>query len=186
MSIILGLDPGSRITGFGVIALHVGRIECLASGQIRAGTGAMDARLRRIYADVSALVAEFSPEVVAVEQVFVARNPDSALKLGQARGAAIVAATAKGATLHEYAPTAIKQAVVGRGHAAKPQVQHMVQALLGLTEVPPADAADALAVAVCHAHGGEGRSGRGRAGSGARRSGRAAWAAHLAARGQLP
>lgn len=187
MSVILGLDPGSRITGFGVLAMEAGRLRCLDCGQVRAGTDAMDARLRRIHADVTALVAEFAPDAIAVERVFVARNPDSALKLGQARGVAIVAATAAGAALHEYTPTAIKQAVVGRGHAAKAQVQHMVQALLGLGEIPPVDAADALAVALCHAHAGDPRlapepSSR----AGARRSTRAAWAAHLAARRELP
>ena len=176
MAVILGLDPGSRLTGFGVIATERGKTRCLECGHIRAGTDQMVLRLQRIHAGVAELVQEFSPDVVAVERVFVARNPDSALKLGQARGVAIVAATGAGAELFEYTPTAIKQAIVGRGHAAKAQVQHMVSALLELAEVPAPDAADALAVALCHAHGGATKAPVGRAGA------RAAWAALVTAR----
>lgn len=152
MSVILGLDPGSRLTGFGVVETVHGRPVCLACGQIRAGTDAIHQRLVRIHAGLTEIVDEFAPEVVAAERVFMHRNADAALKLGQARGAAVVAATARGAAFFEYAPNEVKHAVVGRGHAAKGQVQHMIQAILNLAELPPPDAADALAVAVCHAH----------------------------------
>ncbi|TRW50262.1 crossover junction endodeoxyribonuclease RuvC [Aliidiomarina halalkaliphila] len=156
--IILGIDPGSRITGYGVIQQDGSRLSYLGSGCIklaRAG-GSTDitlaTRLRMIHDGVSELIQQFQPTDFAIEQVFMARNPDSALKLGQARGAAIVAAALHDLVVEEYAARAVKQAVVGTGGADKEQVQHMVKQLLKLPRVPQADAADALAVAICHAH----------------------------------
>lgn len=149
---ILGLDPGSRITGFGVIELAGDRSRYVESGCIRAGDGALPERLGRIHEAVRSLMADYRPEEVAVEQVFVCRNVDSALKLGQARGAALCAVVASGLAVAEYTPARIKQAMVGKGNASKDQVQHMVRALLELPGTPQADAADALAVALCHAH----------------------------------
>lgn len=149
---ILGIDPGSRITGFGIIEQAGGRVVYVDSGCVRAGDGEFTARLRIIFEGVREIVATHRPQAVAIERVFVHRNPDAALKLGQARGAALCAVLEHGLPISEYSPMAIKQATVGKGNAAKAQVQHMVQALLRLPGVPQADAADALAVALCHAH----------------------------------
>jgi crossover junction endodeoxyribonuclease RuvC len=149
---ILGIDPGSRITGYGIVDSDGVRSGHVASGCIRLGDGAMADRLGAIFAAVQDLVRQFEPRELAVEQVFVARNAAAALKLGQARGAAICAAVSAGMTVSEYAPRAIKQAVVGTGRAEKPQVQHMVRLILGLDAEPAEDAADALAVALAHAH----------------------------------
>jgi crossover junction endodeoxyribonuclease RuvC len=147
---VLGLDPGSLRTGFGIIDCTA-QGEChVASGVIRTGGGQLAPRLAHIYREVSALVEQYRPDEVAVERVFVHRNPDSALKLGQARGAAICAAAQAGASLFEYAPRAIKLAVVGTGAADKVQVQFMIQALLAVEGPLAADAADALAVSLCH------------------------------------
>ncbi|MBC3764413.1 crossover junction endodeoxyribonuclease RuvC [Neptunicella marina] len=152
MAVILGIDPGSRLTGYGVIR-HVGsKVEYLGSGCIRLGSDALPVRLQKIYAGVSQIIEQYRPDLFAIEQVFMARNPDSALKLGQARGAAIVAATNHEIDVAEYSARQIKQAVVGKGAADKTQVQHMVKHLLKLPGTPQADAADALAVALCHAH----------------------------------
>ena len=148
---VLGLDPGSRRTGYGVIDCGTGAERHIASGCIDVSGQDMVVRLQRIYAAVSALVVEHRPDMVAIERVFMHRNPDSALKLGQARGVALCAAASQGASVHEYAPRAIKLAVVGHGGAAKPQVAHMVRTLLSLSIALGADAADALAVALCHA-----------------------------------
>ncbi|MFO0452304.1 MAG: crossover junction endodeoxyribonuclease RuvC [Pseudomonadota bacterium] len=149
---VLGLDPGSRNTGFGVVEVVPTGTRYVASGTIRAGRGEFAARLQAIHAGVAALLEEHRPQDIAVERVFGHRNPDSALKLGQARGAALCATFGHGATLHEYSPREIKLAVVGTGGADKTQVQAMVKALLGLTGRLGADAADALAIALCHAH----------------------------------
>ncbi|MDO3722457.1 crossover junction endodeoxyribonuclease RuvC [Marinobacter sp. chi1] len=171
MAIILGVDPGSRITGYGVIRSEGRRIEYIDSGCIRVGDKNMAERLQAIFHSLATLIGEYRPDQFAIEQVFMARNPDSALKLGQARGAAIVSAANSGLPVHEYSARQVKQAVVGKGGADKSQVQHMVQALLGLSRKPQADAADALAIALCHAHmsagilrvaGGEGRARGGR------------------------
>lgn len=154
MSIILGIDPGSRLTGYGVVK-HQGRnFEYLGSGCIKAISAGEDLgdRLQTIFAGVSELIIQFKPDMFAIEQVFMAKNPDSALKLGQARGAAIVAATNSGLTIAEYSARQIKQSVVGTGAAKKEQVQHMVKTILKLPGTPQADAADALAVALCHGH----------------------------------
>jgi crossover junction endodeoxyribonuclease RuvC len=148
---ILGLDPGSRRTGFGVIECHEGGLRIVAHGCVNVASAAPAARLRLIFEGLRSLLCEHTPAEVAVERVFVSRNVDSALRLGQARGAALCAIPA-GVPVFEYAPRAIKLAVVGSGAAEKPQVAHMIRTLLALTEQPGADAADALAVAVCHAH----------------------------------
>lgn len=150
---VLGLDPGSLRTGFGLIDCTPGGEHHLASGVIRATGEDLAQRLRCIFEAVALLVAEHRPAEIAIERVFVHRNPDSALKLGQARGAALCAAVSLGAAAHEYAPRAIKMAVSGYGAADKQQVATMVTQLLVLPRAPPADAADALAVALCHAYG---------------------------------
>lgn len=152
MSRILGIDPGSRITGFGVIEREGTRSVYVASGCIRVGDGEFTGRLKSIFDELREVVATYRPQHVAIERVFMARNPDSALKLGQARGAALCAVLMEGLTVNEYTPAEIKQATVGNGRAGKEQVQHMVQALLQLPSAPQADAADALAVALCHVH----------------------------------
>lgn len=149
---ILGIDPGSRVTGYGVIDSDGRSSRHVASGCIRLGGDDLPARLGRIFEEVGLLVREHAPEVLAVEQVFVARNAASALILGHARGAAITAGVQAGLEVFEYTPRAIKQAVVGSGAADKAQVQHMMRMLLGMANALASDAADALAVALCHAH----------------------------------
>jgi crossover junction endodeoxyribonuclease RuvC len=148
---ILGLDPGSRRTGFGVIECRDGELLAVAHGCLDVASAAPAARLRLIFEGLRALLSEHGPAEVAVERVFVSRNADSALKLGQARGAALCAIPAD-VPVFEYAPRAVKLAVVGFGSAEKFQVAHMIRTLLSLGEPLAADAADALAVAVCHAH----------------------------------
>jgi crossover junction endodeoxyribonuclease RuvC len=148
---ILGLDPGSRRTGFGVIECRPQGLVPIAHGCPNVADAAPSARLRLIFERLRELLLAHGPGEVAVERVFVSRNPDSALKLWQARGAALCAIP-QGVPVFEYAPRAVKLAVVGTGGAEKFQVAHMVRALLALTDRPGADAADALAVAVCHAH----------------------------------
>jgi crossover junction endodeoxyribonuclease RuvC len=148
---ILGLDPGSRRTGFGVIECRGSQLLSLAHGCLNVAAASPAARLRLIFEGLRSLIREHAPAEIAVERVFVSRNADSALKLGQARGAALCAVP-EGVPVFEYAPRAIKLALVGSGAAEKFQVAHMVRTLLTLRERPGADAADALAVAVCHAH----------------------------------
>jgi len=157
MTIILGIDPGSRITGYGVIKKEGRKLTYLGSGCIKAFSGNKEdddfsERLQTIFAGISEIILQFSPDLFAIEQVFMGVNPGGALKLGQARGAAIVAATNEGLPVAEYSARQIKQAVVGTGAADKSQVQHMVKTILKLPAMPQADAADALAVALCHAH----------------------------------
>ncbi|UUO24833.1 crossover junction endodeoxyribonuclease RuvC [Colwellia sp. M166] len=154
MSIILGIDPGSRLTGYGVIKKSGRNFIYLGSGCIKAiaAGNELAPRLQTIFAGVSELILQFQPDMFAIEQVFMGVNPGGALKLGQARGAAIVAATNTGLSIAEYSARQIKQAVVGTGAADKAQVQHMVKTILKLPGTPQADAADALAVALCHAH----------------------------------
>jgi crossover junction endodeoxyribonuclease RuvC len=149
---ILGIDPGSRFTGFGIIEVAGGRTTPVHQGVIKAGTGEFPERLGIIFSGVSALIDEFQPDEVAIETVFVSKNASSALKLGQARGAAMCAAISKDLPVAEYSPRSVKQAIVGRGGADKVQVQHMVTVLLELKEKLAEDAADALAVALCHQH----------------------------------
>lgn len=157
MAIILGIDPGSRLTGYGVIKQEGRNFTYLGSGCIKAMSSGDDlgSRLQTIFAGVSEIILQFQPDLFAIEQVFMAKNPDSALKLGQARGAAIVAATNAGLSIAEYSARQIKQSVVGTGAADKTQVQHMVKSILKLDATPQADAADALAVALCHGHSNE-------------------------------
>ncbi len=152
MSIILGIDPGSRITGFGVIRSNGRRLEYVASGCIRVKDGILSDKLNQIFSCISEVVQAYKPDEAAIEQVFMAKNADSALKLGQARGAAMVAMAQHALVVAEYSARQIKQSVVGTGGADKSQVQHMVMSLLGLNASPQADAADGLAVAICHAH----------------------------------
>jgi crossover junction endodeoxyribonuclease RuvC len=149
---ILGIDPGSRITGYGLIASDGIRSIRLASGCIRVGEYPWPERLGRIFDGVAAVVAEHQPHEMAVEQLIFARDPTAALKLGQARGAVICAGLKGGVQVHEYSPKSVKLAVVGTGGADKAQVQHMVRVLLALAEEPGEDEADALALAICHAH----------------------------------
>ena len=150
---ILGIDPGSRVTGFGVVqVLRNGRIEYIASGCVRVPQGELAERLKTVYDGVTEIIKTYQPTMLAIEKVFMAKNADSALKLGQARGAAILAGANQMLGVAEYTALQIKRAAVGKGHAGKQQVQHMVKALLGLSAAPQADAADALACAICHAH----------------------------------
>jgi crossover junction endodeoxyribonuclease RuvC len=147
---ILGIDPGSRLTGFGVIDFDGAGPSYVASGTIKSMDGAFADRLRQIFESVAGIVDEFRPDIVSVESVFMHKNAGSALKLGHARSAAICATFHHGAEIHEYAPREIKQAVVGSGAATKEQVQHMIVSILRLDGVPAEDAADALAAALCH------------------------------------
>ncbi len=152
MSVILGIDPGSRLTGYGVIDFRSGKSTYIASGCIRVNGDTLADKLGLIYRGVTQLIQQYNPDEFAIEDVFMARNADSALKLGQARGAALVAANIMGLPASEYAARKVKQALVGKGSADKAQVKHMVVHLLGLSANPQADAADALAIALCHAH----------------------------------
>lgn len=149
---VLGIDPGSRVTGYGIIETDGRRLCHITHDCIRLGDADYPDRLRQIFITLTELIEQQRPGEIAVERVFVNRNADSALKLGQARGAAIVACSVQSIAVHEYSANQIKQALVGRGHARKAQIQYMVKMLLNLPEAPQADAADALAVAVCHAH----------------------------------
>ena len=152
---VLGIDCGTEYTGYGVVEqTGDGELRCLVAGAIRLSPREpMARRLDRIFAELSGLIATHRPELVAIEDVFYAVNVKSALKLGQVRGVAMLAAAAAGLEVCEYAPLAIKSAVVGYGRAEKPQVQQMVARLLRLAEVPESpDAADALAIAICHLH----------------------------------
>ncbi len=149
---ILGLDPGSVCTGVGVIEQQGTSTRCLAYSTIRTGNTDFNRRLHTIFIEIQALMAEYQPQRVAVEKVFVNNNAESSLKLGHARGAAICALLQSDVTIAEYSPNAVKKALVGRGHADKAQVAHMVRVLLCLEKSPPADAADALAVALCDQH----------------------------------
>lgn len=149
---ILGIDPGSRLTGYGIIEVAGDRISAVHYGVVKTGGGEFPQRLGIIFNGIVELIREYAPDEVAVENVFVSKNAASALKLGQARGAAICAAVANDLPVSEYSPRSVKQAIVGRGGADKVQVQHMITLLLKLQEKPVEDAADALAVALCHQH----------------------------------
>jgi crossover junction endodeoxyribonuclease RuvC len=151
MPIILGIDPGSRVTGYGLVQAQGSRFAYVASGCIKVSNLELSEKLGQIFVSLSEIMARFQPEEIAIEQVFLGKNVDSALKLGQARGAAIVAAAQHNKPLFEYSARTVKQAVVGTGGADKLQVQHMVKTLLKLSKSPQADAADALAIALCHA-----------------------------------
>ena len=151
---ILGIDPGLRVTGFGVIEKSGSRLKYVTSGCVKSGAGDLSDRLKSILEGLSEVIAANRPQEVAIEKVFVNVNPQSTLALGQARGTAICAAVIAGLPVAEYTALQVKQSVVGRGHAQKEQVQHMVRRLLALPGNPSPDAADALACAICHAHGG--------------------------------
>lgn len=159
---ILGIDPGLRLTGFGVIEKVGEKLNYIASGTIKTASGKTEnreelpARIKIILDGLFEVIETYQPQEVAIEKVFVNVNPQSTLLLGQARGAAISAAVMKDLTVAEYTALQVKQAVVGNGHAAKEQVQEMVKRLLNLPAVPKPDSADALACAICHAHGGQG------------------------------
>ncbi|MCC5809211.1 MAG: crossover junction endodeoxyribonuclease RuvC [Ectothiorhodospiraceae bacterium] len=150
MTRILGIDPGSRITGYGLVDGNGQHCHYVASGVIRTADAPFPDRLRIIFQDLSSLIKEYQPHAMAIENVHVRHNVSSALKLGQARGAAICAGANEGLPVHEYTPAVVKQALVGVGNAGKAQVQAMVQLLLELPAAPPEDAADALAMAICH------------------------------------
>jgi crossover junction endodeoxyribonuclease RuvC len=149
---ILGIDPGSRLTGFGVLDCISDTATYVASGAVKTIDGSFPDRLKLIFRSVSEIMNEYRPDVVAIESIFVHKNAGSALKLGHARSAAICATFEFEADVFEYAPREIKQAIVGTGAGSKEQVQHMVKSLLGLDGDPSPDAADALATALCHAH----------------------------------
>ncbi|CUX96651.1 Crossover junction endodeoxyribonuclease RuvC [Candidatus Doolittlea endobia] len=149
---ILGIDPGSRMTGYGVIQQEGCKLTYLGSGCIQSKIDDFPARLKLIYSGVSKIIIQFQPDCLAIEQVFMAKNADSALKLGQAQGVAIVAAMNLDLSVFKYATRQVKQTVVGDGAAKKSQVQHMVRTLLMLPANPPPDAADALAIAITHCH----------------------------------
>ncbi|GGI80624.1 crossover junction endodeoxyribonuclease RuvC [Legionella impletisoli] len=153
MTIILGIDPGSRVTGYGVIReKKPNQLEYLDSGCIRTGDCSLGQKLLRIFNGICEIMEEFSPNEVAIEQVFMHQNANAALKLGHARGVAMVACASHRALISEYSAREIKQAVVGYGAAQKEQVKHMVVNLLKLNNSPQSDAADALAIAICHSH----------------------------------
>lgn len=149
---ILGIDPGSRCTGYGIVHDGVKGPVLVTYGTIRTEAESLPERLREIYAGLYQVAREFRPTEAAVEEIFMSKNPDSALKLGQARGAAICAVMNAGLGVHEYAARHVKQALVGKGSAEKSQVQHMVKFLLGIQQVLPVDAGDALGIALCHIH----------------------------------
>ncbi len=154
MSIIIGIDPGSRVTGWGIVKSYPERLEHLGHGCIRLEQPGHPERLWEIFSNLRRVVEEYRPNQAAVEEVFMGRNASSALKLGQARGSAMVACRFNGMPVVEYSARKVKQALAGNGAASKEQVQHMVKFLLQLDDDIAEDAADALAVAICHAHSG--------------------------------
>jgi len=149
---ILGIDPGSRITGYAVIDSDGNKSIHVTHGCIKIKSDDFPSRLGEIFQGISQIIKEFSPDEVAIEDVFISKNAASALKLGQARGAAICAAVQANCPVAEYTPRSVKQAIVGRGSAEKEQVQHMVKMILNLTGKIPLDASDALGIAITHAH----------------------------------
>jgi crossover junction endodeoxyribonuclease RuvC len=150
---ILGIDPGTGTTGYGLIEKRGEKLTHVDNGAIRTRTAdPLPTRLKTIHDELSRVIAAYAPEMVAVEQIFVARNALAALKLGQARGAALLAGVNAGLPVFEYSALQVKNAVVGYGRAEKEQVQQMVRILMGLPEIAQEDASDALAVAICHAH----------------------------------
>lgn len=152
MITILGIDPGSRITGYGLISSSGQRHQFVDCGCIYTDGESFPARLQQIYAGINNLIQQYSPQEFAIEQVFMHQNASSALKLGQARGAAIVAGANHGLLAAEYSARQVKQSIVGYGAAKKDQIQHMICQILKLKEAPSTDAADALAIAMTHAH----------------------------------
>lgn len=174
--IILGIDPGSRRTGFGVIDVGQGAPRYVDSGYIRIHADSLPQKLAQVYAGISDIIACHIPAEVAIEQVFMSKNADSALKLGQARGSAIVCAANHGLPVHEYAARLVKQCVTGHGGADKEAVQRLVASTLRLEGLPQSDAADALAIALTHFYTQRGLTRRGTGASASRRSGgRSSW-----------
>jgi crossover junction endodeoxyribonuclease RuvC len=153
---ILGIDPGSINTGYGIIESKGNHTKHVENGVIKIKGETLADKLKIINVEITAIIKKFQPDEIAIEKVFVHRNADSALKLGQARGAAITACTMHDIPLFEYSANQVKKACVGKGHAAKEQVQHMIKILLCLEKIPLTDAADALAIAICHANTREG------------------------------
>lgn len=149
---VMGLDPGLRALGWGVVDVSGTRLRHVANGICRTGNGPLGARLAQLFDDLTAVWEQFSPDEAAVEQTFVNRDGAATLKLGQARGIAMLVPSRAGIVVGEYAPNAVKKAVVGVGHADKAQVEHMVRMQLPGIEIAGTDAADALAIAICHAH----------------------------------
>lgn len=151
---ILGIDPGSRVAGYGVIDLQGTRMQYCASGCIRAQGDTYFQRVEEIHSGLKEVVSHYQPQIAVIEKVFIAKNPDSALKLGQVRGLALSILFEHKVSIHEYAARAVKKSITGSGAADKQQVQYMVQRLLSLTKKPPEDAADALALVICHIYNG--------------------------------
>jgi crossover junction endodeoxyribonuclease RuvC len=152
MALILGIDPGSRVCGYGLIQATGNKLQYIASGCIRVEDLPFTQRLKVIHDELSGIIDKYHPTEIALEEIFVGRSAVSALKLGHARGAVIVACANHELPIHEYPPNQIKKALVGRGRADKEQMQHMVMSILSLKARPQKDAADALCVAVCHVH----------------------------------
>ena len=152
MAIILGIDPGSRVTGYGLINSVGNKLEYVDCGCIRTATPSQPERLKIIFESLCEVIERHSPQQTAIEEIFMGKNPSSALKLGQARGSAMVACLSHDLPVEEYSARQVKQAVVGSGGADKTQVQQMVKALLSISDTIAEDAADALAVAICHAN----------------------------------
>tara|TARA_R100001377_G_scaffold8382_1_gene4381 strand:- start:1075 stop:1596 length:522 start_codon:yes stop_codon:yes gene_type:complete len=152
MALILGIDPGSRVTGYGIVNAVGNRLEYVTCGSIHLPNVDHPQRLKKIFDSVCQIIEEFSPQESAIEEVFLGKSVSSALKLGQARGSAMVACLHHDLPVAEYSPRKVKQALVGNGNADKTQVQHMIKVLLGVTGEVQADAADALAIAICHAN----------------------------------
>jgi len=152
MALILGIDPGSRFTGYGIINAVGNRLEYVSCGCLRLSTGSHCERLKQIFDGIGAVIQEFSPQESAIEEVFLGKSVSSALKLGQARGSAMVACLHHNLPVSEYAARAVKQSLVGNGNADKVQVEHMVKVLLGISGKLQQDAGDALAIAICHAN----------------------------------
>jgi crossover junction endodeoxyribonuclease RuvC len=152
MALILGIDPGSRKCGYGLVSANGSKLEYVACGIIRVESLEFPERLLAIFRTLNEIIEEYHPQVAAIEEVFMGKSASSALKLGQARGAAMVACSSQGLPVHEYATRKVKQALTGTGAADKAQMQHMIRVLLQLPKAPSEDAADALSVAVCHAH----------------------------------
>ena len=150
--LVLGLDPGSRVTGYGIIRAHKGQSQYVASGCVRLNDPDMPSRLHTLHTALLQLVAQYEPQIIAIEQVFLKNNVSSLVKLSQARGVLMAAAASCSTEIFEYTPRAIKQAVVGYGAAEKEQVQQMICHILRLSKAPQQDAADALAAAICHIH----------------------------------
>ena len=150
---VLGIDPGSRLTGYGVVERSGTRLSALSHGVIKLGSGPFEGRLLTLFQALSRIIEEHQPDAMAVEGIFFSKHANAAIKLGQARGVVLLAASLNDLSVHEFAPRAVKQAVTSSGRAEKAQVQRMIRMLLKLDDLPPSDAADALAIAVCCAQG---------------------------------